>query len=106
MNTALHYHFRGMGLGDPCGQGTAIAHAAVGTGLQTTANILLAAPDPTMVTKIAAGILEIGSAIQNFFFHPDCSKIATTQIVNQAEVFLQQNLAAWQSLTPTEFRII
>src|SRR5215471_21289809 len=70
--------------------------------MQTTANILLAAPDPTMVTKIAAGILEIGSSIKNFFFHPDCSKIATTQIVNQAEVFLQQNLAAWQSLTPSQ----
>ena len=104
MNTALHYYMRG--LGHPCGQGAAIAHAAVGTGMQTTANILLAAPDSTMVTKIAAGILEVGSIIQNNFFHPDCSKIATTQIVNQAEVFLQQNLAAWQSLTPTEFRII
>jgi len=84
MNTALHYYMRG--LGDPCGQGVAIAHAAVGTGMQTTANILLAAPDPTMVTKIAAGILEVGSIIQNYFFHPDCSKIATTQIVNQAEL--------------------
>src|SRR5215471_4579056 len=70
--------------------------------MQTTANILLMAPDPTMVTKIAAGILEIGSSIKNFFFHPDCSKIATTQIVNQAEVFLQQNLAAWQSLPPNQ----
>ena len=36
--------------------------------------------------------------ILNFFGHPDCSKIATTQIVNQAEVFLKQNLAAWQAL--------
>jgi len=45
-----------MGLGDPCGQGAAIAHAAVGTGMQTTAIILLVVHDPTMVTKIAAGI--------------------------------------------------
>jgi hypothetical protein len=70
--------------------------------MQTAAGILLMAPDPTMITKIAAGVLAIGSAIQNFFFHPDCSKIATTQIVNQAEVFLKQNLAAWQSLSASQ----
>ena len=28
----------------------------------------------------------------------DCSKIATTQIVNEAELFLRQNLAAWKVL--------
>jgi ribosome modulation factor len=70
--------------------------------MQTAAGVLLMIPDPTMITKIAAGVLAIGSAIQNFFFHPDCSKIATTQIVNQAEVFLQQNLAAWQALSVSE----
>jgi len=37
-------------------------------------------------------VLGVASNIQNFFGHPDCSKIATTQIVNQAEVMLQQNL--------------
>jgi hypothetical protein len=66
--------------------------------MQTAAGILLMAPDPTMVTKIAAGVLALGSAIQNFFFHPECNKIATTQIVNQAEQFLKQNLTTWQSL--------
>jgi hypothetical protein len=69
------------GLGDPCGQGTAIAHAAVGAVMGTASKILLAVPDPTMVTKIAAAVLAVGSAIQNFFSHPDCNKIATSEIV-------------------------
>jgi hypothetical protein len=43
-------------------------------------------------------VLGVASIMQNFFGHPDCSKIATTQIVNQAEVFLRQNLAAWKAL--------
>jgi hypothetical protein len=47
---------------------------------------------------VAGAVLGVASIIQNFFGHPDCSKIATTQIVNQAEQFLIQNLAAWQSL--------
>jgi hypothetical protein len=91
-----------MGLGGPCGQGTALVHSSVGTGMTTAAGVLLMAPDPTMITKIAAGVLEIGAAIQNFFFHPDCNKIATTQIVNQAEVFLKQNLSAWQALSASQ----
>jgi hypothetical protein len=49
-------------------------------------------------SAIAAGVLAVGSVIQNFFFHPDCSKLATSAIVNQAEQFLKQNLAAWQAL--------
>jgi hypothetical protein len=36
--------------------------------------------------------------MQNFFGHPDCSKIATTQVMNQDELFLRQNLAAWKAL--------
>jgi hypothetical protein len=36
--------------------------------------------------------------MQNFFGHPDCSKIATTQIVNQAEVCPRQTLGAWKAL--------
>ena len=40
----------------------------------------------------------VASIMKNFFGHPDCSKIATTQIVNQAEVFLRQNLAGWKAL--------
>jgi hypothetical protein len=47
-------------------------------------------------------VLGAAALIQNFFGHPDCSKIATTQIVQKAEQLLQQNLAAWQSLTPQE----
>ena len=102
MNTAAHYYQAGMGLCGPCGQGAAVVHGTVGTGMTTAAGILLMAPDPTMVTKIAAGILMVGASIQNFFFHPDCNKIATTQIVDQAEAFARQNLAAWQALTPSE----
>jgi hypothetical protein len=45
---------------------------------------------------LAGAVLGVASIMQNFFGHPDCSKIATTQIVNQAEVFLRQNLAAWK----------
>jgi len=98
MNTALHAAVAGMG--GPCGTGTAIVHSAVGTGLQTAAGIL--AMTPTPATLIAAGVLEIAAQIQNFFFHPDCNKIATTQIVQQAEVFVQQNLQTWLSLSPGE----
>ncbi len=43
-------------------------------------------------------VLGVASIMQNFFGHPDCSKIATTQIVNQAEVCLRQNLAARKAL--------
>jgi hypothetical protein len=43
-------------------------------------------------------VLEVGALIQGLFFAPDCNKIATTAIVNQAEKLLQQNLAAWQGL--------
>jgi hypothetical protein len=100
MNTALHYHLAG--LGAACGSGAATVHAAVGGGLQTAAAALAMAPDPTMVTKIAAGVLEVAALVQNFFFHPDCSKIATTQIVNKAQEFVTQNLQAWQTLTPAE----
>jgi len=51
---------------------------------------------------VAGAVLGVTSIIQNFFGHPDCSKIAATQIVNQAEVMLQQNLVAWQSLSRAE----
>jgi hypothetical protein len=68
----------------------------------TASKVLLAVPDSTMVAKIAAAVLAVGSVIQNFFFHPDCSKIATTQIVNQAQQFAQQNLDAWNSLQPSD----
>jgi hypothetical protein len=64
----------------------------------TTAGVLLKVPAPFMIPQIAAGVLAVGAAIQNFFFHPDCNKIATTAIVNQAEVFLKQNLDAWNAL--------
>ena len=47
---------------------------------------------------IAGSILTIASSIKNFVFSPDCRKIEATQIVNQAEQFLKQNLQAWQSL--------
>jgi hypothetical protein len=51
---------------------------------------------------VAGAVLGVASIIQNFFGHPDCSKIAATEIVNQAEVMLQQNLAAWQSLSAAD----
>jgi hypothetical protein len=88
LNTALHYHLAG--LGDACGAGAAEVHSAVGAGLKTAA-----AYDPEPISRT---ILSVAALVQNFFGHPDCNKIATTQIVNQAEVFLKQNLAAWQSL--------
>jgi hypothetical protein len=92
MNTALHYGLRG--LGAPCGAGAAAIHSAVGAGLKTAAKL---DPDPT-----SQAILGIASLVQNFFGQPDCDKIATTEIVNQAEIFLKQNLAAWQSLSPAQ----
>jgi hypothetical protein len=88
MNTALHYGLRG--LGAPCSAGAAAIHSAVGTGLRTAAGL-----DPEPISK---AVLGIASLVQNFFGQPDCDKIATTEIVNQAELFLKQNLAAWQSL--------
>ena len=51
---------------------------------------------------VAGAILGVANIIQNFFGHPDCSKIATTEIVNQAEQMLKQNLTAWQSLPPAQ----
>jgi hypothetical protein len=102
LNTATHYLLMGSGLGDPCGQGAAMVHGAVGGGMQTAAGILLMAPDPTMLTKVAAGVLEVGSLIQNFFGHPDCSKIAATNVVNQAEQLLKQNVAAWNALPASQ----
>jgi hypothetical protein len=101
MNTAAHYYLAGMnGLGASCAPGIAIAHAAVGGAMSTVGGALLMVP--SVPTLIAGAVLEIGAAIQNFFFQPDCNKIATTQIVNQAEIFLKQNLGAWQALTPAE----
>lgn len=88
MNTAVHHYRRGMG--DPCGQGAAIAHTVAG-GVLTTA----AAVDPEPISK---AVLGVAALIQNFFGHPDCSKIAATHIVDQAEQLLKQNLQAWQSL--------
>lgn len=101
MNTATHHYLagmdgRGLGLGAAC----ATTATNIGAGMQVASGTL--AMIPTGVTQIAAGVLAIGSAIQRFFFAPDCNKIATTQIVNQAETFLQQNLSAWQSLPPQE----
>lgn len=97
MNTATHYYLAGLnGLGAAC----ATTATNIGHGMQIASGTL--AMIPTGVTQIAAGVLAIGSAIQNFFFSPDCNKIATTAIVNQAEQFLQQNLAAWQALPPQE----
>jgi len=71
-------------------QGDKIASAAVSTGLATAAAL-----DPEPISK---GILAVGALISGFFFQPDMNKIATTQIVNQAEPLLHQNVVAWQSL--------
>jgi hypothetical protein len=98
MNTALHAYMAGMGA--PCATGSNIAHSAVSTGLHTTATILLMTPTPA--TVIAAGVLELANQIQSFFFHPDCNKIATTEIVDQAGKFLDQNLHTWLALSPAE----
>lgn len=86
MHASLHYRMAGMGLGAACGAGATLVQ-----GILSTA----ATSDPEPISK---AILSVGSLIDAFFGHPDCSKIATTQIVNQAEIFLQQNLSAWQSL--------
>jgi hypothetical protein len=53
---------------------------------------------PSRLTSTICGPPRSGCIMQNFFGHPDCSKIATTQIVNQAEVFLRQNLATLKAL--------
>ena len=109
MNTATHYYLRGMGLGAPCGTGTALAHVAAGSILSSASGYFSQqsqaaqqAGESGTGSAIAAGVLAVGAVIQNFFFHPDCSKLATTAIVNQAEVFLQQNLAAWQALPASQ----
>jgi hypothetical protein len=94
MNTQAHYL---AGLGQT---GAQIAHAGTGVALSTGASIALAAGGP--IGAIAAGVLGVASAIQNFFFQPDLKKIATTQIVNRAEILLQQNLAAWNALPPNQ----
>jgi len=105
LNTALHWRLRGLGLGDPCGQGAAIGHAIAGNLLSSASSALLkpsygsqGAIELGTGQLVAGAVLGAASIIQNFFGHPDCSKIATTQIVNQAEVFLKQNLAAWKAL--------
>ena len=86
MHTSIHYSKGGLGLGAACGAGGTLVQ-----GILSTA----AASDPEPISK---AVLSVGSLIDAFFGHPDCSKIATTQIVNQAEVFAKQNLSAWQSL--------
>ena len=58
----------------PCGQGAAIAHAAVGTGMQTTGNILLAAPDPNDGDQNCGGNFTGWVDHSELFFNPDCSK--------------------------------
>lgn len=91
MNTAIHY-----GLGAAC----ATTATEIGTGMKIGSAVLMKIP--TLPTEIAGAVLAVGGLIQDFFFQPDCDKIATTQIVNQAEQLLQQNLAAWQSLSATD----
>jgi hypothetical protein len=109
MNTALHYHLNGMGLGAACGQTANLVHAAVGTGLTTASGIFSGMAQQQQKQGqaatgdiIASAVLSVAAVIQNFFGHPDCSKIATTQIVQQAETMLQQNLSAWLSLPPAQ----
>ncbi len=67
-----------------------IAHTAVGAGLSTAAMV-----DPEPISK---AILGVAALISGFFFKPDTKKLATTAIVNQAEVYMKQNLATWQQL--------
>jgi hypothetical protein len=86
MHTSLHYSKGGLGLGAACGAGATLVQGVLSTA---------AASDPEPISK---AVLSVSSLIDAFFGHPDCSKIATTQIVNQAEVFMKQNLSAWQSL--------
>lgn len=85
MNTSTHYHLAG--LGQSGGQ--------MGASIIATA----ASADPEPISK---AILTVGALITSFFSHPDYSKIATTEIVNQAEVLLKNNLTAWQSLPAAE----
>lgn len=81
MNTSLHYHLAGLGQSG--------AQSAV-LGLATAAS---ADPEP-----ISKAVLSVATLITSFFAQPNYSKIATTEIVNQAEVLLKNNLAAWQGL--------
>lgn len=81
MNTSLHYHLAGLG---QSGAQTAVV------GLATAAG---ADPEP-----ISKAVLSVAALITSFFGQPDYAKIATTEIVNKAEVLLKSNLAAWQSL--------
>jgi hypothetical protein len=110
VNSAVHHYFGGMapGLGAPCGQGANLVHSLVGGVLSSSGSALMKPPQGGTTADIGTGqliagaVLTAASVIQNFFGHPDCSKIATTQIVNQAELMLQQNLAAWQGLSPAD----
>jgi hypothetical protein len=43
LNTSLHWRLRGLGLGDPCGQGAAIGHAIAGN-LLGSASIVATPP--------------------------------------------------------------
>lgn len=85
MNTSLHYHLAG--LGQSGAQGAVL-------GLATAAS---ADPEP-----ISKAVLSVATLITSFFAQPNYSKIATTEIVNQAEVLLKNNLAAWQSLPASQ----
>jgi hypothetical protein len=51
----------------------------------------------TAIPFIGPVVAAIGLFV-SMLFKPDMKKIATTQIVNQAEVYMKRNLAAWQQL--------
>lgn len=85
MNTSTHYHLAGLG---QSGTQSAVF------GLATAAS---ADPEP-----ISKAVLSVAALITSFFGQPNYAKIATTGIVNQAEVLLKNNLNAWQSLPASQ----
>lgn len=88
------------GLGDVASNqlGHQIASGTLATGASIAGIVGATMFGVPIVGPILGGL----ALLAGFLFKPDLKKIATTHVVDQAEILMKQNLSQWNSLSPSQ----